>query len=501
MPSFASEVMIDSEGDTHSDTDRSRQPQFSYHQKEHNIWIDQEEEEDHSQSSSNKEEPTKTLSSNNNNNSTDEHTNANMLHEEESPTNNNAHLYTVTTNREHQVKRGPLQLKLYRRWYSWIFTGVALVLLLWVILGYLFTFALPIVVSSDYSAIERLLHALYFIIFAFISACVLYPFYKCIFTHPGFVFKDDKTWALTPQQIEWYKRRGPNFLVELEREIHQVMGFRSRLREVDLHSSLENADNRVTSEEVMHDQHGESSHNNHEPNSNSSPHQHDEEEDLLSFPDRQTSELNSRGQIRICERCWIRKPDRAHHCRQLNCCVLRMDHFCPWFNNCIGFYNHKYFFLFLVWISIGGIFAVLTMSKTLFNALKLQGTSKYAVISILQLNQIWIYIISFCFGFAMLFFAGYHLKLILFNTTTIESMDKERRLYDQHKCHPYDIGVLNNVKSILGNNPLLWLSPFHVEYSGDGCHFPIHTYQLAPNHDADTQVHHHDTSVSTTTTE
>ncbi|KAG2375116.1 hypothetical protein C9374_010120 [Naegleria lovaniensis] len=482
MPSFASEVISSNDDDNiHSEIDQ--QKQFSYHQKEHNIWIDPVEEEDsHSSSEDNK----KILLSNNNNFDMDESSTHSDLHHHEDErvdhTNDNSHLYSITTNKEHQAKRGPPQLQQSRRWYSWIFTGVALVLLLWVILGYLFTFALPVVLSSDYSAAVRILHALYFIIFAFISACVLYPFYKCIYTHPGFVFKDDKTWALTPQQIEWYKRRGPNFLVELEREIHQVMGFRGQLREMNLQSE-NTEDNPVTSS--LSDANGESTQSTHNNQHGNVSHHHDEEEDVLSFSDRQTSELNSRGQIRICERCWIRKPDRAHHCRQLNCCVLRMDHFCPWFNNCIGFYNHKYFFLFLVWISIGGLFAVLTMSKTLFNALKLQGTAKYAVISILQLNQIWIYIISFCFGFAMLFFAGYHLKLILFNTTTIESMEKERRLYDQHKCHPYDIGVLNNVKSILGNNPLLWLSPFHVEYSGDGCHFPIHTYELVPNRHAD----------------
>ncbi|CAD7930957.1 unnamed protein product [Amoebophrya sp. A25] len=53
------------------------------------------------------------------------------------------------------------------------------------------------------------------------------------------------------------------------------------------------------------------------------------------------------GYLRYCKWCNKYKPDRAHHCRVLGRCVLKMDHHCPWVSNTIGFHNHKYFLLTL----------------------------------------------------------------------------------------------------------------------------------------------------------
>jgi palmitoyltransferase len=50
----------------------------------------------------------------------------------------------------------------------------------------------------------------------------------------------------------------------------------------------------------------------------------------------------------LCLTCAIIKPLRSKHCSQCGVCVSRMDHHCPWINNCVGFDNHIHFIIFLI---------------------------------------------------------------------------------------------------------------------------------------------------------
>ena len=38
-----------------------------------------------------------------------------------------------------------------------------------------------------------------------------------------------------------------------------------------------------------------------------------------------------------------------------------MDHFCPWTNSCIGFANHKFFMLFIFYMTVCLIFILTTL--------------------------------------------------------------------------------------------------------------------------------------------
>ncbi|KAI7830723.1 DHHC palmitoyltransferase-domain-containing protein [Gamsiella multidivaricata] len=57
-----------------------------------------------------------------------------------------------------------------------------------------------------------------------------------------------------------------------------------------------------------------------------------------------------------CKRCHLPKPERTHHCSVCKKCILKYDHHCPWINNCVGHFNHRYFLMFLTYLSIASVY-------------------------------------------------------------------------------------------------------------------------------------------------
>lgn len=50
----------------------------------------------------------------------------------------------------------------------------------------------------------------------------------------------------------------------------------------------------------------------------------------------------------ICVICRSRRRLRSHHCKECGRCVDRLDHHCPWIDNCVGLKNQRSFYWFIL---------------------------------------------------------------------------------------------------------------------------------------------------------
>jgi len=82
------------------------------------------------------------------------------------------------------------------------------------------------------------------------------------------------------------------------------------------------------------------------------------EETLESYADENAHE---KSQMQLCHTCHVARPLRAKHCRVHRKCVLLFDHFCPFVDNTIGLYNYKYFYTFLVFMTLAELFFGITL--------------------------------------------------------------------------------------------------------------------------------------------
>lgn len=67
---------------------------------------------------------------------------------------------------------------------------------------------------------------------------------------------------------------------------------------------------------------------------------------------------NSNSDWKYCKVCDCVMPPRTWHCKICNKCCLKRDHHCYYFANCIGYYNERYYIMFLVYCFIASVYAV-----------------------------------------------------------------------------------------------------------------------------------------------
>lgn len=58
-------------------------------------------------------------------------------------------------------------------------------------------------------------------------------------------------------------------------------------------------------------------------------------------------------ELKRCDKCYVVRTPRVHHCSVCKGCIMKMDHHCPWINNCVGQFNQKFFLQFCYYCFLG----------------------------------------------------------------------------------------------------------------------------------------------------
>lgn len=160
-----------------------------------------------------------------------------------------------------------------------------------------------------------------------------------------------------------------------------------------------------------------------------------------------------------CHKCCSIKPKRAHHCSVCERCIRRMDHHCPWVNNCVGEANQKFFVLFTMYIALlsahalyWGIWQFMLCVESEWSRCSSVGPPATTLMLIFLLFEAILFVI-----FTSVMF-GTQIAGICQDETTIESMRKD---HEDRQNNNY----WKNLQLVFGGPfGLYWFNPLSEPY-------------------------------------
>ena len=154
----------------------------------------------------------------------------------------------------------------------------------------------------------------------------------------------------------------------------------------------------------------------------------------------------------VCMKCETYRPPRAHHCRVCRRCVKRMDHHCPWINNCVGEYNQKFFIQFLFYVGLASVFAL----TLVIVSWSLEPRKKNEVKHGKLVHSVILVVESILFGLFVIAIGCDQISAILNDETAVEHVKKE----GPHRAKKSNYQLM---QEIFGReHPIMWLWPFQI---------------------------------------
>ncbi|KAE8152005.1 zf-DHHC-domain-containing protein [Aspergillus avenaceus] len=127
------------------------------------------------------------------------------------------------------------------------------------------------------------------------------------------------------------------------------------------------------------------------------------------------------GRPIYCSTCCQYKTDRAHHCREVDRCVRKMDHFCPWVGGVVSETSFKFFIQFVFYTTVFCAFALIICAIFTAELKRETGTA----------NPHWAVGIglSTLFGVFTFGMTISSLQLAMYNLTTIENLNRRSAVW------------------------------------------------------------------------
>ena len=151
-----------------------------------------------------------------------------------------------------------------------------------------------------------------------------------------------------------------------------------------------------------------------------------------------------------CRQCGIIPPPRASHCYFCDGCVLEMDHHCPWVLGCVGYNNHHYFIVYLVYCVIGTAYVAAVSTPMMADMAYLESVRPFH-----QDDVRASLVISTVTGSLLLLFGGFHVYLAMTNQTSLDSFEAKlcsSTSAAQVKLRSYNKGVNENLRNLFGTS-------------------------------------------------